>query len=65
MKTRLEVIGAVTVTILILGIPVLSFMSFIHNWDGFLKTVYFICLIVDFLFVSSKLIGDSKGEKDE
>ena len=37
MKGALEVIGAVVVTTVILGIPVLSFVSFIYNWHGFLE----------------------------
>jgi preprotein translocase subunit SecF len=56
----LEVIGAVVVTTVILGIPVLSFASFVHDWHVFLKLWLIIGLLVDFLFVYSKLIGETK-----
>ena len=56
-ESTLEVIGAVVVTTIILGMPILSFVSFVHDWNGFLKLVFITGLIVDFLFVSSKLIG--------
>ena len=58
MKETLEVIGAVVVTTVILGIPVLSFVSFAHDWDGFLELVFITGLIVDFLYVLYKLIGE-------
>lgn len=56
----LEVIGAVVVTTVILGIPVLSFMLFVHGWDGFLQFVVSIGLIVDFLYVLNMLIGEEE-----
>ena len=52
----LETIGAFVVTIVILGIPVLSFMSFIYNWHGFIVMSLLIGLLVDFLYVVDRLI---------
>ena len=60
MKAILEVIGAVVMTIVILGTPVLSFVSFIHDWHGFLKLSLFIGSAVDFVFVLSKLMGETE-----
>ena len=60
MKAILEVIGAVVVTTVILGIPVLSFVSFAHDWDGFLELVFITGLMVDFLYVLNKLIGETE-----
>ena len=60
MKAVLELIGAVVMTIVILGIPVLSFVSFIHDWDGFLKLSLIAGLAVDFLFVLGKLMGEEE-----
>lgn len=60
MKETLEVIGAVVVTTVILGIPVLSFVSFAHDWNGFLELVFITGLIVDFLYVLYKLIGETE-----
>lgn len=51
----LEVIGAFVATIVILGIPVLSFVSFTHDW-GFLVMISTIGLIVDFLYVLNMLM---------
>lgn len=50
-ESILEVIGAVVVTTVILGIPVLSFVSFVHNWPGFIELFFIAGLIVDFLYV--------------
>ncbi len=60
MKAILEVIGAVVVTTVILGIPVLSFVSFTHDWPGFLIMCFILGLAVDFLYVLDKLIGDTE-----
>lgn len=60
MKETLEVIGAVVVTTVILGVPVLSFVSFAHDWDGFLELIFIAGLIVDFLYVLNKLIGETE-----
>ena len=60
MKEALEVIGAVVITIVILGIPVLSFVSFAYDWHGFLKLSLFILLVVDFLFILSKLMEETE-----
>lgn len=58
MKAILEVIGAVVMTIVILGTPVLSFVSFVYNWHGFLEMILIIGSAVDFLFVMSRLVGE-------
>ena len=60
MKESLEVMGAVVVTTFILGIPVLSFVSFVHNWPGFIELVFIAGLAVDFLFVLNMLIGETE-----
>ena len=56
MKTALEVIGAVVVTTVILWIPVLLFLSFIYDWDGFITTSLFLGSVVDFLYVLNMLV---------
>ena len=58
MKAILEVIGAVVVTTVILGVPVLFFVSLVHDWNAFLKLIFILGLIVDFMYVLSKLIGE-------
>lgn len=60
MKAILEVIGAVVVTTIILWVPVLSFLSFIYDWDGFIIMSLFLGSTVDFLFVLSKLLGETE-----
>ncbi len=60
MKAILEVIGAVVVTIAILGTPVLSFVSFAYDWNGFLELILIILSAVDFLFVLNELIGETE-----
>ena len=55
----LEVIGAVVGTTGILGIPVLSFVSFTHNWPGFLIMYVLVGLAFAFLYVLSMLMGDT------
>lgn len=60
MKEALEVIGAVVVTIAILGIPVLSFASFVYDWPGFLELILIIFQAADFFFVLEKLIGETE-----
>ena len=52
----LETIGAFVVTIVILGIPVLSFASFVYYWPGFIVMSLLIGLLVDFLYVVDRLI---------
>lgn len=51
MKEILGVIGAVVATIVVLGTPILSFVSFIHNWHGFIVMSLLVGSAVDFLFV--------------
>ena len=58
MKVTIEIIGAVVMAIIILGTPVLSFVSFIYDWNGFLETSLIILSAVDFLYVLSKLLGE-------
>lgn len=60
MKAILEVIGAVVVTTIILGIPVLSFVSFTYDWHGFLELSLIILSAVDFLFVLNKLMEETE-----
>ena len=60
MKAILEIIGAVVVTTVILGIPVLTFVSFAYDWHGFLKLSLIILSAVDFLFVLNKLMGETE-----
>ena len=57
----LEVIGALVMAIVILGTPVLSFVSFIHNWNGFIVMSLLLGLVVDFLYVLEMLLI---GEKE-
>lgn len=56
----LEVIGAVVVTTVILGMPVLSFASFIHNWNGFIVMSLLLGLVIDFIYVLHKLTGKTE-----
>lgn len=60
MKAILEVIGAVVVTTIILGIPVLSFVSFVHDWPGFIIMSLLLGLVVDFIYVLNKLIEEAE-----
>lgn len=60
MKATLEVIGAVVVTTVILGVPVLSFVSFVNDWPGFLELIFIAGFAVDFLYVLSKLMEETK-----
>lgn len=62
MKSILEVIGAVVVTTVILGVPILSFESFIHDWNGFLTLCFTVGLLVDFFYILSMLM--LIGEKE-
>lgn len=56
MKAILEVIGAVVVTTIILGVPILSFVSFAHDWDGFIIMSLLLGSAVDFLYVLNMLM---------
>lgn len=56
MKSVLEVIGAVVVTTIILWIPVLSFLSFIYDWNGFIIMSLLLGSTVDFLYVLNMLM---------
>lgn len=58
MKAVLEVIGAVVVTTVILGTPVLSFVAFTHDWSVFLDLILITGSAVDFIFVMSRLVGE-------
>lgn len=62
MKAILEVIGAVVVTTVILGVPILTFMSFIYNWDGFIKMSLLLGSAVDFLHVLNMLLEKAEWE---
>ena len=56
MKAILEVIGAVVITTIILWVPVLSFFSFIYDWDGFIIMSLLLGSAVDFLYVLNMLL---------
>ena len=58
MKAILEVIGAVVVTTVILGVPVLLFVSFVYDWHGFLMLLFTIGFLVDFFYILNELIRD-------
>lgn len=60
MKAILEVIGAVVVTTVILGIPVLSFVSFAYNWNGFIELSFILMSAIDFLFILNKLMEETE-----
>ena len=60
MKVTIEIIGAVVMAIIILGTPVLSFVSFIYDWHGFLEMFFITGTVVDFLYVLSKLLGETE-----
>jgi len=60
MKVTIEIIGAAVMTIIILGTPVLSFVSFIYDWHGFLEMSLIILSAVDFLYILSKLLGETE-----
>ena len=60
MKSILEVIGAVVVTTVILGIPVLSFVSFIYDFPGFSIMCFILVSAIDFLYVLNKLLGETE-----
>ena len=47
-------------TIIILGMPVLSFVSFIYDWHGFLEIFFITGTIVDFMYVLSKVLGETE-----
>ena len=60
MKEALEVIGAVVVTTVILGVPIALFLSFVYDWPDLLQMFFIIGLAVDFLYVLSVLIGETE-----
>ena len=49
MESVLEIIGAVVVTTVILGVPILLFVSFAHDWNGFIIMFLLLGLVADFL----------------
>lgn len=60
MKVTIEIIGAFVVTIVILGTPVLAFVSSIYGWHGFLEMLFITGAVVDFMYVLSKLLGETE-----
>jgi hypothetical protein len=60
MKSVLKVIGAVVVTTVILGVPILSFVSFLYDWNGFIIMSLLLGSAVDFLCVLNKLIEETE-----
>ena len=60
MKAILEVIGAVVMTIVILGTPLLSFVSFVYDWNGLLEMFFILGFAVDFIYVLSKLMEETE-----
>ena len=59
MKTTLAIIGAVVVTIVVLWIPVLSFLSFIYDWHEFFILSLIMASGIDFFFVLNMLMGET------
>lgn len=62
MKSVLEIIGAVVVTTVILGVPILSFISFAHDWNGFIIMSLLLGSVVDFLYILNILMEKAESE---
>lgn len=62
MESVLEIIGAVVVTTVILGVPILLFVSFAHDWNGFIIMFLLLGLVADFLYVLNMLMEKAESE---
>ena len=51
--------GALLITAVLLGIPVLLAISFLCNWSGFFKFVFLIMTVIDFFGVADVVATDT------
>lgn len=45
-------------TIVILGMPLLLFLSFVYEWNGLIEMFFILGFTVDFIYVLSKLMEE-------
>lgn len=52
MNKTVKILGSITITLILLFIPILFIMSLVYNWFGFVKTVLTIILLMELTYVS-------------
>lgn len=62
MKYIVQAIGTIVITLVILGLPVLTCLSFVFEWHGFIRLVLCGAITVDAVFVASEVLKRSEDE---
>ena len=60
MNNILKIIGTIVVTVAILGLPVLTCLSFVLEWFSFTRAVLVVFVMVEAIFVSSAIFTFSE-----
>ena len=56
MKIAFEIIGLFIISLFFMSIPILCTLSFVYNWYGFLKLIFIVACIVEWIGLMSLLV---------
>ena len=52
MNKTVKILGSITITLIMLLVPIIFVMSFVYNWFGLIKTVLTIMLLLELTYIS-------------
>lgn len=64
MKSLFIFIGSFIITIILLAIPVLTTLSFVYNWDGFIKFILIAFAISEFALTTTYFWVEVKDKEE-
>lgn len=62
MKYVVQAIGTIVITIVILGLPILTCLSFVFEWYGFIRLVLITAISLEAVFVANEILERSEDE---
>lgn len=60
MKYVVQAIGTIVITLVILGLPILTCLSFVFKWHGFIRLVLTAAISLEGVFVANEVIERSE-----
>jgi len=60
MNHVVKTIGTIIVTLAILGLPVLTCLSFVLEWDGFFRLVLVMLVVIEAIFTYAEVYERSE-----
>lgn len=60
MNHVVKIIGTIVLTFAILGLPVLTYLSFAFEWNAFLRLVFVVSVVIEAILVSAEVYERSE-----